>query len=131
MRRSRSLCALLAGIAITVSTACSGPATDRDAASDAPTPTCETPAPLEMGPCDDGYFLYDDPICGPWPPDAGPPMCGEAGDGRCHQECRTDADCTDPCRPLCRRLGLFNGGDFNCNRVITICRAEDIDHCVW
>lgn len=96
--------------------------------SDAAMARCEVPAPLAAAPCAAGYFAYVDPVCGPTPPDAGS-MCGEGGDGLCHQECETDADCTDPCRPLCRRLGLFDGGDFNCNRVVTVCSAEDRNDC--
>lgn len=91
--------------------------------------SCEDAPPLSEGPCGEGFFRYQDPLCGPVPPDAGAGSCTEAGDGLCHRECASDADCTDPCRPYCRQLGLYNGGDFNCNRVVTICRAEDRDDC--
>lgn len=90
-----------------------------------PASGCVLPEP----PCEDGSFLYEDPICGPVPPDAGSGTCGEAGDGLCHQRCTTDGDCTDPCRPFCRRLGLYDGGDGACNRTVTICRATDRDEC--
>ena len=102
-----------------------------DAGSDAgPPPVCEGIAELPEPPCGDGEFLYQEQSCGPWPPDAGPrPPCQMVGDGRCHQECEWDGDCTDPCRPFCRRLGLFSGGDYNCNRVIQICKADDANDC--
>lgn len=91
-------------------------------------PGCDEPPPT--GPsCAAGYFYYADQLCGLAPPDSGPTECSEEGDGRCYQECIEDADCMDPCRPYCRRLGLYNGGDFNCNRVVRICRAEDRDDC--
>jgi len=103
---------------------CADAATSRDASM-----VCETAIPLSMPPCDEGYFLYEDRRCGPVPPDAEPFPCVEEGDGLCHRECGRDADCTDPCRPYCRRLGLFSSGDFNCNRIVMICRAEDRSDC--
>lgn len=57
--------------------------------------------------CAAGDWLYKDSTCGPY--GGG---CSNYGDGRCHKQCSTDADCADqPCRPICAKVGLYKGYD--------------------
>jgi hypothetical protein len=39
-----------------------------------------------------------------------------------------DAQCPAQA-PFCRLLGLYGGGDFNCNFSVRICRATTRDDC--
>ncbi len=94
-----------------------------------PAPVCDgSPAPLAPAPCPPGYFYYTDEICGP-------ELSGSAcvpdrvGDQLCHQTCTTDADCSDPCRPHCRTLGLYAHGDYNCDAQVRVCGTSTVDDC--
>lgn len=87
-------------------------------------------APFVGGPqCPDGWFYYTDHIAGPPDPDGGQWISEELGDLRCHQQCETDADCAEGCG-ACRTLGLFNGGDYSCNRVVKLCTHDREEQCV-
>ncbi|MEI9951668.1 MAG: hypothetical protein WDO74_22480 [Pseudomonadota bacterium] len=91
-------------------------------------PVCEgAPPPLPSAPCPGDYFHYSEQICGPTP--GGDRSCSLAGDQLCHQVCTTDADCSDPCRPYCRTIGLYAGGDYGCNRKLWVCSASNFDQC--
>jgi hypothetical protein len=100
------------------------------AAHATPAPVCKgNPAPLAAAPCPLGYFYYMDKISGPDPAAGSSCGPGDVGDLLCHQTCNTDADCSDPCRPNCRTLGLFSGGDYNCNGHVRVCGTSTLDQC--
>jgi len=88
---------------------------------------CKAPTQFRAPPCPDGYYLYADRVGGPDP--GGGHSSAPVGDQLCHQICKTDADCTDPCHPSCHTLGLFAGGDYNCNSKVRVCGTETVDHC--
>jgi hypothetical protein len=73
-------------------------------------------------------YLYSDPLC---PRPGAPPAstCREFGDLQCHNECRTDDDCAGTSFRYCSRVGLFAGGDSNCNVVKSICMSERRNDC--
>jgi hypothetical protein len=71
-------------------------------------------------------FVYVDQSCGQVP--GGTPACEQVGDGLCHFRCGSDGDCPEAA-PYCRTLGLFSGGDFNCNGSVRICREVDRNDC--
>jgi hypothetical protein len=77
--------------------------------------------------CGAGDFVYRDRACGA-PLPGGTSTCSDVGDGLCHLRCASDADCPAE-TAFCRTLGLYSGGDFNCNSSVTICRAIDRDDC--
>jgi len=80
--------------------------------------------------CESDEFRYIDQICPPRRPgDAGGRSCTRVGNGRCYQRCDTDADCTNPERPYCSELGLFERGDVRCNNSVQICRSVCRDDC--
>jgi hypothetical protein len=95
----------------------------------APVAVCGTaPEPLAPPPCPSGDFYYTDRACGPTP--GGALSCGsDEGDLRCHKLCATDAECADPCRPHCHTLGLFSGGDYQCNGHVRVCGTSTSDEC--
>lgn len=70
-------------------------------------------------------FVYQDTYCGLAVDGS---TCTDVGDGRAYSVCSSDGDCS-PTEPFCRTLGLFHGGDFNCNASVTICRSVDHDDC--
>src|SRR5437762_2273475 len=76
---------------------------------------------------DECGFVYRDRACSAPTPGVAP-ACAEIGDGLCHATCASDADCPAD-HPFCRELGLYAGGDFNCNDKVLVCRAEDRDDC--
>jgi hypothetical protein len=47
----------------------------------------------------------------------------------CFAPCTSDSDCRDPCLPYCSIQGLVEGGDFNCNGQIQVCRSTRQDDC--
>jgi hypothetical protein len=97
----------------------------RTVASPSPDASTEVAPDADAG-CD---FVYSDRLCSvPIDGDASG-GCGEKGDGLCYQKCTTEAECHDPTRPHCSVLGLFNSGDYNCNRKVRICRAKATDDC--
>lgn len=76
-------------------------------------------------------FVFNDRICGPPRPPGSPPApCDALGDGLCHLRCNSDDDCPDAA-PNCHVLGLFNGGDFSCNKTVKICGTANQDDCVF
>jgi hypothetical protein len=77
--------------------------------------------------CSSDEYYYKDSLCGPL--QEGGISCTDFGDRACHKKCASDADCPDSCMPYCRRLGLFAGGDYNCNSTVMICREIDKDDC--
>lgn len=80
--------------------------------------------------CEPDEFRYIDQTCLPTRPgDAGERSCRQVGNGRCYQRCDTDADCTNPERPYCSELGLFERGDALCNNSVKICRSVCRDDC--
>jgi hypothetical protein len=52
----------------------------------------------------------------------------EVGTGECYERCTSGAQCPDDA-PFCRTLGLFSGGDFNCNLSVRVCRPVDQNDC--
>lgn len=74
-------------------------------------------------------FLYQDKLCGLPPGDAAPLPCEEKGDGRCYRRCDDHSDCNEKDRPYCTQIGLYNGGDWNCNEVVYVCRERRSDYC--
>jgi hypothetical protein len=74
-------------------------------------------------------FVYQDLQCAAPLPDGGAGQCHEVGDGATYLECASDGDCPGA-TPFCRTLGLFKGGDFNCNATVRICRPAAHDDCV-
>lgn len=115
------------GIDHSSTTACAVDAGTTCATDEQKTRTCTAPKPLASSPCADGYYLYADSIGGPLP--GGGFSSSPVGDQLCHQRCETDADCTDPCRPACHTLGLFSGGDWNCNGRVRVCDTHRVDDC--
>jgi hypothetical protein len=73
-------------------------------------------------------FVYRDLRCVSPPPDGGTSQCQEVGDGASYVICAADGDCS-AAAPFCRTLGLYSGGDFGCNRSVSICRTIDHDDC--
>jgi hypothetical protein len=47
----------------------------------------------------------------------------------CFAPCTSDADCRNPCMPYCSIQGLVEGGDYNCNGQIQVCRSIPQDDC--
>lgn len=98
-------------------------------------PGCDTadrdvagrPAQLDGGCSSDALFRYTDRLCGFG--SGGGSSCTDEGDGRCYLRCTSDADCTLPGRPYCTQIGLFDGGDYNCNAVVFACREKRTDWC--
>lgn len=83
----------------------------------------------DSGPCGTCRFYYDDNLCGLTPPDAGYYPCQQMGDLACYDYCTDSSQCKDSNRPNCSVLGLFNGGDYNCNKPVKVCRAKKDDDC--
>ncbi len=73
-------------------------------------PVCEATA---GGPCIDDRYS-----------DAGTSGSGVRG---CFTPCDTVADC--PAGSACSYMGLFQGGDFECNNRAKVCRKEPLDMC--
>lgn len=48
----------------------------------------------------------------------------------CVEPCVVAMDCVDDERPFCRNIGLFAGGDFDCNISALVCKADDQDQCI-
>ena len=86
---------------------------------------CEADTGPPPDSCEPGQYQYEDTLCSPPPGD----QCEPYGDGRCYDLCETDADCTDSCRPYCRTLGLFAGGDWGCNEWRYVCQSTTFDEC--
>ena len=42
----------------------------------------------------------------------------------CAETCERDTDCRDPGRPSCAAIGLFEGGDWECNDTMMACIDE-------
>src|SRR5919204_972123 len=74
-----------------------------------------------------GGFIYEDQLCDAPSPDGGV-HCVEVGNGESYARCTMDAQCPAQA-PFCRLLGLYGGGDFNCNFSVRICRATTRDDC--
>lgn len=77
---------------------------------------CSSSAP-HAAPCAAGEFHYVDQMCG-LVPDGGV-GCSDTGDGLCYAKCRSSADCSSGYD--CVTLGLYNGGDYNCNATVKVC----------
>lgn len=82
----------------------------------------------QWSPCED--FM---PVCEPTAggkciddryEDAGTSGSGVRG---CFTPCDTAADC--PARSFCSFMGLFQGGDWECNARAKVCRSEPLDMC--
>jgi len=71
-------------------------------------------------------FVYRDEICSPFPD--GGIACDEVGDGAVMLRCASSAQCPADA-PFCRVLGLFHGGDYNCNAQVLVCRDVDRNDC--
>ena len=72
-------------------------------------------------------YIYVDRSCNLQPP--GDHLgCRDVGDGLCYLRCGSDRDCPEAV-PYCRTLGLYSGGDFNCNGSVRICREADRSDC--
>ena len=46
----------------------------------------------------------------------------------CVETCERDTDCRDPGRPSCVAIGLFEGGDWECNDTMMACIDEAWSH---
>jgi hypothetical protein len=108
----------------TMSMAC-----DSDGASGDDTATAESvPLPTSETACQDAGLTWLEDQSGYYPPDPSGvpngPLIVE-----CIETCQTDADCTDSGRPFCAVRGLSQGGDYNCNGQINVCRPHDADDC--
>ena len=78
-------------------------------------------------PCSTDPFIYRDQRCDAALPDGGG-SCVEVGSGECYARCTMDAQCPADAR-FCRLLGLYSGGDFNCNASVRVCRPVDHNDC--
>ena len=78
-------------------------------------------------PCPNDAFIYRDLRCDAPVPDGGS-RCVEVGTGECYSRCTGNAQCSTSA-PFCRTLGLYGGGDFNCNSSVRVCRPTDFDDC--
>src|SRR2546423_15662012 len=78
-------------------------------------------------PCSTDGFIHRDERCDAPLPDGGI-HCVEVGTGDCYARCTTDANCSADA-PFCRLLGLYSGGDFNCNASVRVCRPVDRNDC--
>jgi hypothetical protein len=96
-------------------------ATDTTTAESVPLPTLKTS-------CQDAGFTWLDDPSSYYPPDPSGVPNGPTF-SQCAETCQTDADCTDSGRPFCAVQGLFEGGDYNCNGQIDVCRSTDADDC--
>jgi hypothetical protein len=96
--------------------------------------TCTTEQRYPASPCPGaGWFQYTDTrcyLCGPSDPKCSSigHYCNGWGDNRCYRQCKTNADCPDPCTPFCRELSLFSGGD-HCGLAQTVCVHKDQNYC--
>jgi hypothetical protein len=77
--------------------------------------------------CSTNGFIYRDLRCDAPLPDGGG-SCVEVGSGDCYPRCAIDAQCSADA-PFCRLLGLYSGGDFNCNASVRVCRPVDRNDC--
>ena len=77
--------------------------------------------------CSTDGFIYRDLRCDAPLPDGGM-SCVEVGTGDCYARCTTDANCSADA-PFCQLLGLYGGGDFNCNASVRVCRPVDRNDC--
>lgn len=81
---------------------------------------CHSPVPLPMpigSECPAGYWLDLGTACEP----SG--ECGPAGTNECQKTCISNADCNDPCLPVCRQACIFDGGHHCFDTGPLICRA--------
>ena len=80
------------------------------------------------------WYLFADTrcfLCGP-----SDPLCSSAGyrcvawgDQLCYRQCKTNADCPNPCMPFCREIILYAGAD-QCGAVSqSVCLHQDRDAC--
>ena len=101
-------------VALTVAAGCgSRPTAVTDAGDVTDVADVVCPSPDESGPCQPGGFNFND----------------EQAALACFSRCSSDADCTDPCQPYCSIQGLVEGGDYNCNGQIRVCRSLRQDDC--
>jgi hypothetical protein len=83
----------------------------------------------DAGPCCANQFYYYDMACGAPAADGGSSPCQQVGDLGCYDYCSDSSQCKDPSRPNCSILGLFNSGDWNCNKSVKVCRDKKDDDC--
>jgi hypothetical protein len=88
-----------------------------DASSDAAETSPDTSYTRE---CQQGDYVWDDYMC------QSSGECELMGDEECYARCETDADCTEPARPQCVNLALFDDGDFEGNACVDVCMADDV-----
>jgi hypothetical protein len=55
--------------------------------------------------------------------------CGSWGDGLCYRLCESNADCTDPCFPYCRKLSLYGGSEYCGTSSKSVCLRANQDTC--
>jgi hypothetical protein len=93
-------------------------------------PVCQDASVPEVpagGSCPSGQVLWADTLC---TGSAGGAMtCKDVGDRTCYTECKSDAECTNPCRPYCRTLGFHQGTDNACTAPKKVCRGDDKNDC--
>ena len=56
-------------------------------------------------------------------------ICTSWGDGLCYHLCQSNADCTDPCFPFCRKLWLYGGSEECGASSQSVCLRADQDTC--
>ncbi len=81
-----------------------------------------------------GWYLFTDTrcyLCGPSDPlcSSRGYYCNPWGDQRCYRECKTSADCTNPCTPFCRQIVLFSGADHCGATTHSVCLHMDRNSC--
>jgi hypothetical protein len=94
---------------------------------------CTVEQRYPKSPCPAGWFQFSETrcyLCNPPDPLCSPRgyFCEEWGDNLCYRQCKTDADCPDPCTPFCRELRLFAGGD-HCGMPKMVCVHSDHNFC--
>src|SRR4051812_3468156 len=74
-----------------------------------------------------GTFVFTDEQCGGLAHDGGA-SCNSVGDGQTYSRCASDADCCGT-TPHCAVVGLYAGGDYNCNATVRVCMHEPRRDC--
>jgi len=112
-------------------------ATEPDASSPTDATVNCTQVARPLAPCPSGqwYAFQDDKRCRcllsvePGCSSTVKNICTSWGDGLCYLLCQSNADCTDPCFPFCRKLWLYGGKEECGASSQSVCLRADRDTC--
>ena len=86
------------------------------------------PDPDYVRECKPGDYVCTDPGC-PGPLDLLHGTCFKPCTPEPGKVGEPDPECDEPERPFCGQIGLFEGGDYNCNGCVHICVATPDNTC--